>query len=79
MTLHEIAELQSLYAQLFLADRISEEVYRASVHACHFAMQGYNTVTLETIARDLRELTKIKDLIPKVRAKCESSRIRSIP
>ena len=72
LTLNEIAELQSIYSQLYLSGHIPDATYRAVVNATMLSMNGINDIGLGIIAEDMRCLDKLKDLIPKLQAKCAS-------
>ena len=71
MTLHDIAELQSVYSQLYLSGQVSDDTYTSVINATMVSLNGINSYQLEMLAKDLNRLDTLKGLIPKIRKKCD--------
>lgn len=71
MTLNDIAELQSVYSQLYLSGQVSDDTYRSVINATMVSLNGFNSYQLEMLTKDLNRLDNLKDLIPKIRKKCD--------
>lgn len=71
MTLNDIAELQSVYSQLYLSGQVSDDTYTSVINATMVSLNGINSYQLEMLAKDLNRLDTLKGLIPKIRKKCD--------